>query len=90
MENASIIYFFSIGGSEIFLVLFFILIFFGSKGIPEIARGLGKGIREFKNASNSIQNEITKTINETERKSNIKKHIENQLDIDIDKDLKIE
>ncbi len=37
---------------------------FGSKKIPEIARGLGKGIREFKNATSDIQEEIRKTSTE--------------------------
>jgi sec-independent protein translocase protein TatA len=39
------------GGWEILLVVLVILIFFGAKRIPELAKGLGKGIREFKNAT---------------------------------------
>jgi sec-independent protein translocase protein TatA len=39
------------GGWEILLIVLVILIFFGAKRIPELARGLGKGIREFKDAS---------------------------------------
>jgi sec-independent protein translocase protein TatA len=50
--------FFNLGGGEIFVVLLVILLFFGSKKIPELARGLGKGIREFKDATNDIQREI--------------------------------
>ncbi len=50
--------FFSLGGGEIFIILLVILLFFGSKKIPELARGLGKGIREFKDATNDIQREI--------------------------------
>jgi sec-independent protein translocase protein TatA len=50
--------FFNLGGGEIFIVLLVILLFFGSKKIPELARGLGKGIREFKDASSNIQREI--------------------------------
>ena len=38
------------GGPEWILIVLFIIIFFGAKKIPEIARGFGKGIREFKNA----------------------------------------
>jgi sec-independent protein translocase protein TatA len=53
--------FFNLGGGEIFVVLLVILLFFGSKKIPELARGLGKGIREFKDASNNIQREIQET-----------------------------
>jgi sec-independent protein translocase protein TatA len=42
---------FNLGGSEIFIVLAVILIFFGGKKIPELMRGLGSGIKEFKDAS---------------------------------------
>ncbi|MFQ3214431.1 MAG: sec-independent protein translocase protein TatA [Marivirga sp.] len=47
-----------LGGWEIMLVVLVILIFFGAKRIPELARGLGKGIREFKDATNEIKDEI--------------------------------
>ena len=50
--------FFNLGGGEIFIILLVILLFFGSKRIPELARGLGKGIREFKDATGNIQREI--------------------------------
>ena len=47
-----------IGGPEIIVVLLFIVMFFGSKKIPELAKGLGKAVREFKDASNEIKKEI--------------------------------
>ncbi|MBF9223236.1 twin-arginine translocase TatA/TatE family subunit [Hymenobacter ruricola] len=47
-----------IGGSEVILILVVILIFFGANKIPELARGLGKGIREFKDASTEIRREF--------------------------------
>ncbi|MBD2713921.1 twin-arginine translocase TatA/TatE family subunit [Microvirga sp. STR05] len=47
-----------IGGSELILILVVILIFFGANKIPELARGLGKGIREFKDASREIRSEF--------------------------------
>ena len=47
-----------IGGPEIIVVLFFIVMFFGSKKIPELAKGLGKAMREVKDASNEIKKEI--------------------------------
>ena len=40
------------------VILFIILLVFGSKKLPELARGLGKGINEFKRASQEIQNEL--------------------------------
>lgn len=39
------------GGTEIFFIILVLLLFFGGKRIPELAKGLGKGIREFKDAS---------------------------------------
>jgi sec-independent protein translocase protein TatA len=47
-----------IGGPEIIIVLLFIVMFFGSKKIPELAKGLGKAMREMKDASNDIKKEI--------------------------------
>jgi len=51
------------GGWEWLIILLFVLIFFGAKRLPEIARGLGKGIREFKNAVGGISDEIQKAGN---------------------------
>jgi sec-independent protein translocase protein TatA len=50
------------GGGEMLLIVFFIVIFFGAKKIPELMRGLGRGIREFKDASKGIQKEIQEGI----------------------------
>lgn len=52
------ILFLNLGGGEVILILFVILLMFGGKGIPSIAKTLGKGIREFKNATNDIQRDI--------------------------------
>ena len=52
-----------IGGPEIIIVLIFIVIFFGSKKIPELAKGLGRAMREVKHASNEIKNEIRDSAN---------------------------
>lgn len=52
----------NLGMPELILILLVILIFFGAKKIPEIAQGLGKGIREFRKASRDIQDEIEKEI----------------------------
>ena len=49
---------FSLGGPEVFIVLFAILLLFGAKKIPELARGMGRGIREFKDATKEIKEEI--------------------------------
>ena len=49
---------FGIGTTELLVILFIILLVFGSKKLPELAQGLGKGIREFKKASTDIQEEL--------------------------------
>ena len=49
----------NLGPTEILLIFLAVLLLFGAKRIPEIARGLGKGIREFKDATNDIKRELT-------------------------------
>lgn len=55
------------GGPEWILIVLVIIIFFGAKKIPEIARGFGKGIREFKDATKEIKTEIEDTANEVKK-----------------------
>ena len=54
--------FLSPSGGEIIFILIAVLLLFGANKIPELARGLGKGIREIKNATGEIQSEITKGV----------------------------
>ncbi|QTN38847.1 twin-arginine translocase TatA/TatE family subunit [Cryomorphaceae bacterium] len=49
---------FNFGGGEIFIILMVFILLFGAKRIPEVARALGKGMREIRNATNDIQREI--------------------------------
>lgn len=58
---ASVFLLFNIGGGELLLIVLLILMFFGSDKIPEIARGLGKGIRTVRNAANDVKREITES-----------------------------
>ncbi len=60
--------FFSLGGYEIFAVILVVLLLFGGKKIPELAKGLGKGIKEFNNARASIEEEIKDGMKEADRK----------------------
>lgn len=53
-----------IGGTEIIFVLFIVVLVFGADKLPEIARGLGKGMRQLKDATNDIKNEVTKSAKE--------------------------
>ncbi len=56
--------FLNLGGGEIFVILIVVLLFFGSKRIPELAKGLGKGMREFKDAMSGIENEVRNAASE--------------------------
>lgn len=51
------------GGPEMILIFLVALLLFGGKKLPELARGLGKGLREFKDASDGIKREIHNNIN---------------------------
>ena len=57
------------GGPEWIVIVLVILLLFGAKKIPELARGLGRGIREFKDATKEIKSEIEEGSKPTERKS---------------------
>jgi sec-independent protein translocase protein TatA len=51
----------NLGTGEIILIVVVILILFGSKKIPELAQGIGKGMKEFKKALNDVEDEIKTT-----------------------------
>jgi sec-independent protein translocase protein TatA len=67
-----------IGAPEILIVLLLVVMLFGADKIPEIARGLGKGMRQMKNATNDIKREIQDSAD---------KH---DLDLDVTKDIQKE
>lgn len=48
----------NIGGGELIIILFVVLLLFGAKKIPEVARGIGKGISEFKNGLKDVQDNL--------------------------------
>lgn len=56
-----LLFFNDVSGSEVLVILIFILIFFGSKSIPGIARTFGRTIHQIKSASNELQDEIRKS-----------------------------
>jgi sec-independent protein translocase protein TatA len=58
----------NIGMGELLLIIGFIVVFFGAKKIPEIAKGLGSGIREFRKAAREIQEDVEKDPNKIEEK----------------------
>jgi len=62
--NTTLLFIGGLGGGEIVLIVAVILIFFGAKKIPELAKGLGKGIREFKDASKEITQNLHENLEE--------------------------
>ena len=56
---------FGIGGWEVVLILGAILILFGAKKLPELAKGLGTGIKEFKKATREVSDEISNAMDDT-------------------------
>jgi len=62
-----------LGTTETILILLVILILFGAKKIPEFAKGLGQGVREFKNAANNVKAEVKKEVENTAQAANVNK-----------------
>jgi sec-independent protein translocase protein TatA len=56
------------GGSEWILIIIVVLLMFGGKKIPELMRGIGRGMREFTDAKNNVKNEIEEGMKEKETK----------------------
>ncbi len=61
---------FGMGPLEMILIFLAILLLFGAKRLPEIAKGLGKGISEFKTAMKDTTNELKGSIEESDKKDN--------------------
>ena len=57
----------NLGGGEIILILALILILFGAKKLPELAKGLGQGIKEFKRAAHNASEELSEAMSESPR-----------------------
>lgn len=60
-----------LGMTEIILIALVVLLLFGGKKIPELMRGLGKGIREFKDAKDNVRREMEEGMKEGEVKKNV-------------------
>jgi len=58
-----------VGGPELLLVLFIVLLLFGGEKLPQLARGLGKSMREFKKAASTVEGEIKRAIDEAPDKT---------------------
>ena len=55
-----------LGGGEMLLIFFVILLLFGGQRLPELARGLGKSIREFKQATSGVEDQIKRALDDSE------------------------
>lgn len=71
-----VLLFLNLGTQEIILIVFAILLLFGGNKLPELARGLGKGIREFKDASDGVKREIHRNINSLTAEEELKREEE--------------
>jgi sec-independent protein translocase protein TatA len=77
MYQSTLLDFLNMGGGEMMMILVAVLLLFGGKKLPELARGLGKGIREFKDASEGVKREIHRNINSVTNEEELKKEDEN-------------
>lgn len=71
MHSPFLVLFLNLGGGEIAIIVILVLVFFGADKLPEMARALGKGMREMKNATAEIQREIEKGAVEIQRDINL-------------------
>lgn len=71
-------FFLFISGTEIGFILFIVLLVFGADKVPEIAKGLGKGLRQIKDATNDIKGEITRSAD---------KHMNSDITADVRKEI---
>lgn len=64
---------FDLGGGELLLILVAVLILFGPKKLPELAQGLGKGLRQFKQAQQEFTDQINNAFTDEQRKESARK-----------------
>lgn len=69
-----------IGGPEVFIILLIVVMVFGADKIPEIARGLAKGMSQVRNATDDIKKEITKNVEKSGVDVNVTKDIKKAVD----------
>ena len=60
-----------VGGQEILVILLVVLIFFGGKKIPELMKGVGKGMREYKKAVSGIEDELSNATDEKSKQQEV-------------------
>ena len=65
---------FGIGTTELLLILLIVIVFIGPKKLPELARGLGKGMREFRRATNTVRSKMSEFEDELYKKCSLEKN----------------
>lgn len=73
-------YFLFISGAEIFFIMFIVVMVFGADKIPDIAKGLGKGMRQLKDATEDIKQEIHKSAEKQGIDTSFTKDIQSEID----------
>ncbi|MEM1326975.1 MAG: twin-arginine translocase TatA/TatE family subunit [Bacteroidota bacterium] len=76
------LWFLSFGGPEIFVILAVVLLLFGGKKIPELMRGVGKGIKEFNSARATVESELKEGMRQAELEEKRKKEAAAQTQTD--------
>ena len=79
-------YFLFISGQEIFVIMIIVVMLFGADKIPDIARGLGKGMRQIKDATNDIKKEINDSAKNQGIDTDISKDINKEIN-EVKKDI---
>ena len=69
---------FNLGGMEIVLILALVLILFGAKKLPDLAKGLGQGIKEFKKATREVTDEVQRSVDDNHYSQPTYKQVEQQ------------
>lgn len=69
MMTSTLLFLGNLGATELVLIFLVVLLLFGGNKIPELMRGLGRGIREFNNAKNTVEDEIRQGMREAEKKN---------------------
>lgn len=77
MTLNSILLFFNLGTGEVIIIALVVLLLFGGRKIPELMKGLGKGVRGFKEGLNDVKDEINRPLNELDE-LNAKKEAESR------------
>ena len=72
MLNSILLFFGNLGAPELIIIVVIILLLFGGKKIPELMRGMGKGVRSFKEGMDEVKDEIEKPLQDIDKEASKK------------------